>query len=554
MTTRRTGAGRPPAARSAAPRTPATGAPAGTSGGRRGAGTRSTFSRAAFDRLADFMAEQGEAYFAALSGRRDDLGLEAVYEHHAALFERSAIDALRPAAAGEDAAARQARALLAFAVEGHLERQVADLTDAIQSAEARAAIIWRGERIAYRAAPIRIAQVSNRGERNALDASYQEAVDAINPLRLKRLQRLRVAMVELGYADEATLTRGLHDVDVDALAGDLRQFLVESETVYFAALRRYLAEIDIEQGDASAADLAHLLRGNGWDAWFDPRRMMPVMTATLAGIGIDLQALPNVTLDLEPRPNKSPRAFAVPVRVPQDVRLVMQPRGGHDDYDGTLHELGHVLHFAHVDPKLPVAWKYLGDNSVTEGYAFLLQYLMLEPDWLAEHLRMPDREVAGWLDFASFRKLFYLRRYIAKLLYELRLHRDAEIGLASAYYAGLLGLLTGVRTPEASFLADVDDHFYSARYLRAWLLEGSLGAAFHARFGETWWREAAAGQTLRRSWSRGQEWNAQDVVAHLGYDRLDWRPVLRQIRTRLIGEMSGYGGPNITTRAGTRKV
>ena len=46
----------------------------------------------------------------------------------------------------------------------------------------------------------------------------------------------------------------------------------------------------------------------------------------------------------------------------------------------------------------------------------------------------------------------------------------------------------------------------------------------------------------------------EDVVARLGYDPLDWRPVLRQIRTRLIGEMSGYGGPNITTRAGTRKV
>jgi hypothetical protein len=44
------------------------------------------------------------------------------------------------------------------------------------------------------------------------------------------------------------------------------------------------------------------------------------------------------------------------------------------------------------------------------------------------------------------------------------------------------------------------------------------------------------------------------VLAELGYDALDWRPVLRQIRTRLIGEMSGYGGPNITTRAGTRKV
>jgi Neuraminidase (sialidase) len=86
------------------------------------------------------------------------------------------------------------------------------------------------------------------------------------------------------------------------------------------------------------------------------------------------------------------------------------------------------------------------------------------------------------------------------------------------------------------------------------MLEGALAAWLQARYGEAWWRSGDAGEALRRSWSRGQKWDAQDVVAHLGYDRLDWRPVLRQIRTRLIGEMSGYGGPNITTRAGTRKV
>ncbi len=538
MTTRRPGPSRPTAGRSATRRTEG---PA--------------FSRAAYERrLNQFIADQGEAYFLALSGQRDDLGLEAIYERHAALFDRAAIDGLRALARGSDASAREARALLAFAIEGHLERQVAELTDAIQAAEAQAAVMWRGERIPYRAVPIRVGEISHRGERNALDASYQAAVEAINPLRARRLEQLRSAMAELGYADETALIRELHGVDVDELAADLRQFLVESETVYFAALRRYLAEIDIEQGDASTADLSHLLRGVGWDPWFEQRRMLPVAEATLRGLGIELRAQPNVTLDLTQRRNKSPRAFAVPVRVPQDVRLVLQPRGGHDDYDGLLHELGHVEHFAHVDPKLPVAWKHVGDNSVTEAYAFLFQYLMLEPDWLGEQLGMPDAEAAAWADFAAFRKLFYLRRYVAKLLYELRLHRDADIGLASAYYAGMLGLLTGVRTPEASFLADLDDHFYAVRYLRAWMLEGSIAASLKAQHGDRWWREPGAGATLRRSWSRGQEWNARDVVAHLGYDHLDWRPVLRQIRTRLIGEMSGYGGPNITTRAGTRKV
>jgi hypothetical protein len=200
---------------------------------------RQAFSRAGYEReLAEFMAELGEAYFAALSGQRDELGAEAIYDRHAALFERSAIDALRAAAKGGDAAARQARAMLAFAVEGHLQRAVADLTDAIEAAEARAIIVWRGERIGYRAAPIRIAEITHRGERNALDASYQDAVDAINPMRLARLERLRAEMAMLGYADEVALIRELHGVDVDALATDLRQFLAESETVYFAALGR----------------------------------------------------------------------------------------------------------------------------------------------------------------------------------------------------------------------------------------------------------------------------------------------------------------------------
>jgi hypothetical protein len=515
----------------------------------------SGFDRSAYEtELVEFNAELGEAQYAALSGLRDELDAASIYERHAALFATKAIEGLRRAAAGDDDAARQARALLAFAVEGHLAQRVAALTDALQAAEATAVVIWRGERIPYRAVPLRVARLSDRVERNALEASHLEAVEAMNPLRRERLEGLRAALTELGYADEVALTAELHGVDVDGLAQEMRAFLTDSETVYFAALRRYLAEVDIEQGDASSADLAHLMRAAGWDAWFEPRRMASVMERTLAGLGIELRGQRNVTLDLEARPRKSSRAFAVPVRVPGDVRLVMQPRGGHDDYDAALHELGHVEHFAHVDPSLPVAWKLLGDNSVTEAYAFLLQHLMLEPAWLAEHLGMPEGEMVGWLDFAAFRRLWFLRRYAAKLLYELRLHRDADIGLAPANYAGLLGLLTGVRSPEARFLSDVDDHFYAARYLRAWMLEGALGASFRAEHGGDWWRQPGAGERLRRSWSRGQEWNADDVVAHLGYDRLDWRPVLRQIRTRLIGEMSGYGGPNITTRAGTRKV
>jgi hypothetical protein len=118
----------------------------------------------------------------------------------------------------------------------------------------------------------------------------------------------------------------------------------------------------------------------------------------------------------------------------------------------------------------------------------------------------------------------------------------------------MLSLSLGVRHAPEEYLARVDDGLYVARYARSTMVEGALSSWLATQHGTAWWTSPAAGETLRRSWARGQQWNAEDVLAHLGYDQLDWRPVLRQIRTLLIGEMSGYGGPNITTRAGTRKV
>lgn len=510
---------------------------------------------AAYDReLTRFQAAVGEELYANLAGHADRLELAPIYERHAALFSRETVDALAELsdAGGSDAPA--ARLLRPFAVDGHLERAVADLTDQIQTAETRATIVWRGERIPYRAVPLRVAVIANRAERNALDASYREAVEAINPLREERFGRMRELATELGYADVVALVRDTRGFDPDALAAELERFLAESETVYFAALRRYLALIDIEQGDASIADLSNILRGSGWDRWFEARRLLPVLSQTLAGLEIDLAGQRNVTLDLEARPRKSSRAFCVALRVPQDVRMVVQPRGGWDDYSAAFHEVGHVEHFAHVAEGLPAGARFLGDPAITEGYAFLFDHLLLEPEWLAEQIGMADAEVPAFLDFAALRRLYMLRRYTAKLLYELRLHRSADVAISRAYYGAMLGLLTGVRHPEASYLADVDDGLYTAHYLRAWLFAASLADGLRGAGDGVWWRSASVGQTLRRVWREGQPPLVENVVARLGYDPLDWRPILREIRTQLIGEMSGYGGPNITTRAGTRKV
>ncbi|HYN64662.1 MAG TPA: hypothetical protein VES36_08660 [Candidatus Limnocylindrales bacterium] len=505
------------------------------------------------EQLERFHGQLMEAYYQQQAGLEATMGLPAIYAEHAALFGRDSIDALRKLAEPDDEQGHQAMELLRFAYGEHLSAQVVDLTEQLENAESEALIVWRGERIPFRQVWNRAADIANRTERNALAASYFEAVEALNPLREERQAGIRAAVQGLGYADVPHLVASTAGFDPDALAAEMRAFLADSETVYFAALRRNLAEIDIEQGDASAIDLAHVMRGAQWDPWFDAHRMLSVLQATLSGMGIDLAAQSNIMLDVQPRPRKSPRAFCAPVHVPDDIRLVIQPRGGWDDYAALLHEAGHAEHFAHVARDLPAAYRLLGDNSLTEGYGHLFERTVGEPAWLRRIIGMPESDALAYADFSAFWYLHLMRRMAAGLIYELYLHRTDDFALARAQWAGMLGLTLGVRYAPEDYLG-VDDVLYVARYIRSIMVEGSLSAWLRANHGEAWWSSPGAGDALRRSWSRGQQWNAQDVVAHLGYDHLDWRPVLRQIRTLLIGEMSGYGGPNITTRAGTRKV
>ena len=107
--------------------------------------------------------------------------------------------------------------------------------------------------------------------------------------------------------------------------------------------------------------------------------MLPALEATLADLGVDLRAQKNVELDLEDRPNKTPRAFCVPIEIPERVILVIKPQGGPDDWRALFHEAGHTEHFAHTSPSLTVEERRLGDNAVTEGWAMLLEHLTIDP-------------------------------------------------------------------------------------------------------------------------------------------------------------------------------
>jgi hypothetical protein len=270
------------------------------------------------------------------------------------------------------------------------------------------------------------------------------------------------------------------------------------------------------------ADLPAFFRAPSLDAGFPEERLVPSLMETLAGLGIDAAAQPSVTIDTEPRPKKSPRAFCAPVRVPDEVYLVIAPVGGREDFAALFHEAGHTEHYAHVDPSLALDERYLGDNSITEGFAFLFEHLVSDPEWLSRKMGISD--TAPIVEHHRAAELVFLRRYAAKLSYELELHGGGSVDGLDAVYARRLSEAVRVEWPAVSWLADVDPFFYAARYLRAWALETHLRTALAERFGSAWFEEAEAGAYLRGVWRAGQgPAGAEGILDQLGVAELDFR-------------------------------
>jgi hypothetical protein len=500
-----------------------------------------------FDRLRregqQFMEEVSREYYLAHAGLKPTADLQTIYARHAAILGEDALalvrEEFRAAAEGSDAH-RSARLLLEWLTDSVAGHALAALDEREIAWEGSAVVrLDDGRVIPYQRAAIDIGNAANRDERMLIERARARIVEAeLAPLRRERFQREKeiIEAMEIAPAYNATF-EALSGVDLRGLVADCEQFLRDTQAmwddVYAETVR---SKLRMDPGEATRADALHLLRAQEFDTHFPSASMEASIRRQMTEMGIDPDAEGRVTYDTGEREGKRARAFCAPVRVPDEVYLVLRPHGGQTDYRTLLHELGHALHFAYTRSDYPFEWRWLGDNSVTEGYAMLFDHLMHDAGWLSRYTELGRRHAPTFLRTVGFEELHFLRRYCAKLTYETALYGGA-VGWSALpdLYVDRLTSATTFRYDRADAFVDVDARFYAARYLRAWQLQALLTETLVERFNEDWWRNPQAGPWIVGALlNEGQRELAGELAERATDRALSFAPLVRAIEDLLV--------------------
>jgi len=474
------------------------------------------------DRADRFIAELDEEYYLHFAGHKETLDVEQVYERYTDLTSVETARSL------EDAPTE----LWRFACEGYLGNLTREHQARIARTEATLEATVDGETVPYRMLRVQLSNEPDRDKRQRLEETRVRLLDSeLNPVYLDAARIDREAVTKLGQPNYYELYKRFN-FRLDELADECRALLDETERLYETeADKLFRSRLGIRLDEARPWDVPRLFRAPELDRWYPQDRMVPALEATLGAWGIDIHAQTNVQLDLEQRPQKSPRPFCVPIEVPERVMLVMQPIGGKDDWAALFHEAGHTEHFANTSADLPMEAKRLGDMAVTEGWAALLEHLVTEPAWLSRRL---DVTQSGELTRdGAISQLYIVRRYAAKLLYEIEFFQADDAATMQPRYFELLSDALKLPVNKESYLDDIDGSYYVIGYLRSWAFEAQLRDFLRSEFGSDWFAHGEAGELLRELWALGQGPTADELLRDVTGAKLEMASVGDRIREGL---------------------
>jgi hypothetical protein len=487
-------------------------------------------------RLQRYLFERSEEGRAVRVGEKDVSERAAIVARYADLFTREQLEALR---AAEEAApagdGRERLYRLRKTCEGGLiAAELAEREDALENAILAARVEFAGEELPLRTAQARLAVLPSYADRDELGRVSSDLSATFTDARLEVVRAGEELEREVsGIEDPIERAEEGKEISFGELGRALAETSAAAEKVYTRLRETWFERLLGPEREAvpSSSHVSYLRRLSPLESIYTQERSVAICMDTLARLGFDLEAEPNIKLDLDDRPQKSPRACVIPSDPPQIVHLITRAQGGLHDYQAFLHEAGHALHYAGVDPGLPYTFRNISrDHALTEIYSYIVEAISRQPGWHARYFGLSDEQAAENAEATVFMEALLFRRYVAKFQFELDFwNRFSADGGTNEGYSDRLTEATGMRYRPDGFLADMDAGFYSADYLRAWIRAAQLRAFLERQVGDDWWASEETGRRLRALFTEGTRPSSEEIASRIGFESLDTAPLLAEL-------------------------
>ncbi|MGE0707082.1 MAG: hypothetical protein AB7N76_02165 [Planctomycetota bacterium] len=415
----------------------------------------------------------------------------------------------------------------------HVERELSPI-DAAISRHGR--VVWidlnDGTRRPLRDMKLLLQTAETAERRTELEEARLEAARVLIPLMSEKIGIEQGIASALGYPHLVALYRDLTGIDTAAVASLAQEILDETQDLYREVMGWTVRKrVGLPLADARRCDVPYVLAGRYLDyaEAFTAQDMVKKAKHFLSRMGVELTAGGNVKVEVE-RPDGPPRAFVSGIKVPRDVRLVLEIGDGQRDWMQLLEALGRALCLGYVNPELPFEQRTLGDRAIDLAYGALFRHQLLDPQWLKRSLEFSRPK--DYLVLAYLERLFDLRLCCGRVLYDLRLREKASTEGMEELYVELMRAAIGVQVPGDLYLHDVRTPLHSLLQLRARLFEPQLTLHLLHYFDDQWWANPRCGPFLIQEWRRGRRHAVEDLARDMGAS-LSPKPLLKLFQKNL---------------------
>ena len=485
-----------------------------------------------FERDADtLLSALVRTHYLEQSGRQPTLPLVPIYERFAEVYSLDAYEQLLDAEV-ED---RVGDALRRCVLRQHVEASLA-ARDQDQALQARLTMVeWGADAVPLRMAWQLLGDEEDRGRRHEFDERIREASQPLAGAALDRLMARRAALQPLAQYDLPTddlgYSRLVTDTAVEDVSALAQHILTSTAELYSDALRDQLVHYGLDDQDAWEVDLEWIFRGEAYARVFPQARLMPAVVRALSDLDIRLQDQTQIRLDVEPLPGKVLTSMCAPVVVPDEIMVMLAPRGSAADFMSLFRRVGEAECYAHTERTQPLAYRRLGDRAAVAGYGQAFAGLLGRPEWLT--LRLEAEATRDAIRMLAFERLYRLRRAAVSHLFEVDVRSAPEPDGFESRYVDLFQDALGIRPFAERMLDGFDDAFNGAIDLRAAIFGHQLSMFLEREFDEDWYRSARAGRFLVDRWREGQRYKVEELVRFLGFDGLDVEPLIGRLRSDL---------------------